>query len=157
MLRATTQAMSAVMGGCDALTVLAYDSVLGEQNSALGERIARNVSILMKEEAHLDKLIDPSAGAYYIENLTYQLSTEAWALFQKVESLGGITAAFEKGFIVKEIDQSYEEKVKNLQNGKVMVGVNKFRVEPVNEIKSSENSNNYGVFLQNRRLSEVFE
>lgn len=157
MLRATTEAMSAVMGGCDDLTVFAYDSVLGEQNSELGERIARNVSILMREEAHLDKIIDPSAGAYYIENLTYQLSTEAWALFQKVESLGGITAAFEKGFIKDEINQSYLEKVKNLQSGKVMVGVNKFRVEPENELKSVENSNNCSIFLQNRRLSEVFE
>lgn len=157
MLRATTEAMSAVMGGCDALTVLAYDSVMGEQNSELGERIARNVSILMREEAHLDKIIDPSAGSYYIENLTYQLSTEAWTLFQKVDSLGGITAAFEKGFIKEEINQSYAAKVKNLQSGKVMVGVNKFRLEPENELLSIENLNNTSIFLQNRRLSKVYE
>ncbi|GAB2613661.1 hypothetical protein GCM10027035_07720 [Emticicia sediminis] len=157
MLRATTEAMSAVMGGCDALTVLAYDSVMGEQNSELGERIARNVSILMREEAHLDKTIDPSAGSYYIENLTNQLSVAAWKLFQQVEGLGGITAAFEKGFIKNEISQSYEAKVKNLQNGKVMVGVNKFRVEPENESKVVENSTESNIYLQNRRLSEVFE
>lgn len=157
MLRATTEAMSAVMGGCDALTVLAYDTVIGEQNSELGERIARNVSILMREEAHLDKTIDPSAGSYYIENLTNQLSVAAWKLFQQVEGLGGISAAFEKGFIKDEINQSYDAKVKNLQNGKVMVGVNKFRVEPENESKVIENSNESGIYLQNRRLSEVFE
>ncbi len=157
MLRATTEAMSAVMGGCDALTVLAYDSVISEQNSELGERIARNVSILMREEAYLDKTIDPSAGSYYIENLTYQLSAEAWKLFQQVENLGGISAAFEQGFITQEINQSYEAKVKNLQNGKVMVGVNKFRVEPENESKIVENSIGSGIYLQNRRLSEVFE
>jgi methylmalonyl-CoA mutase len=157
MLRATTEAMSAVMGGCDALTVLAYDSVMGDQNSELGERIARNVSILMREEAHLDKIVDPSAGSYYIENLTYQLSTEAWNLFQKVDGLGGITAAFEKGFIKEEINQSYAAKVKNLQSGKVMVGVNKFRLEPKNELKSIENLDNSSMFLQNRRLSEIFE
>jgi methylmalonyl-CoA mutase len=157
MLRATTEAMSAVMGGCDALTVLAYDSIIGEQSSELGERIARNVSILMREEAHLDKTIDPSAGSYYIENLTYQLFVQAWKLFQEVEIMGGITAAFEKGFIKDEINQSYEAKVKNLQNGKVMVGVNRFRVEPENESKTVENSTESGIFLQNRRLSEVFE
>lgn len=157
MLRATTEAMSAVVGGCDALTVLAYDSVISEQNSELGERIARNVSILMREEAYLDKTIDPSAGSYYIENLTYQLSAEAWKLFQQVENLGGISAAFEQGFITQEINQSYEAKVKNLQNGKVMVGVNKFRVEPENESKVVENSIESGIYLQNRRLSEVFE
>lgn len=157
MLRATTEAMSAVMGGCDALTVLAYDSVIGEQNSELGERIARNVSILMREEAHLDKTTDPSAGSYYVENLTYQLSTEAWKLFQKVESMGGITAAFEKGFIKEKINKSYEAKVKNLQNGKVMVGVNKFRVESEKESKTVEGVTESSIFLQNRRLSEVFE
>lgn len=157
MLRATTEAMSAVMGGCDALTVLAYDSVIGEENSELGERIARNVSILMREEAHLDKTIDPSAGSYYVENLTFQLSTEAWKLFQQVESLGGISTAFEKGFIKDEINQSYAAKVKNLQNGKVMVGVNKFRVEPENELKVQGSVAESSVFLQNRRLSEVFE
>ncbi len=157
MLRATTEAMSAVMGGCDALTVLAYDSVIKEQNSDLGERIARNVSILMREEAHLDKTIDPSAGSYYIENLTYQLSTEAWKLFQQVESLGGISAAFGKGFITEEINQSYEAKVKILQNGKVMVGVNKFRIEPENKSEVVESPQENSAFLQNRRLSEVFE
>ncbi|MER0438195.1 methylmalonyl-CoA mutase subunit beta [Emticicia sp. W12TSBA100-4] len=157
MLRATTEAMSAVMGGCDALTVLAYDTVIGEQNSELGERIARNVSILMREEAHLDKTIDPSAGSYYIENLTNQLSVAAWKLFQQVEGLGGISAAFEKGFIKDEINRSFEAKVRNLQDGKVMVGVNKFRVEPENESKVVKNSTESAIYLENRRLSEVFE
>jgi methylmalonyl-CoA mutase len=148
--------MSAVIGGCDAITVLAYDSVLGEQNSEVGQRIARNVSVLMREEAHLNKTINPASGSYYIENLTYQLSTAAWTLLQKVESLGGIIAAFEKGFITDEINHSYALKVKNLQSGKVMVGVNKFRVEPENESKTLENSNR-SVFLQKRRLSEIYE
>lgn len=157
MLRATTEAMSAVMGGCDALTVLAYDSVIGEQNSEFGERIARNVSILMREEAHLDKTTDPSAGSYYIENLTYQLASNAWALFQKVEAMGGIMAAYEKGFITAEINQSFEAKVNSLQNEKVMVGVNKFRVEPESELKAQESTIRNDNFLKNRRLSEVFE
>ena len=109
-----------------------------------------------KYENELEKTIDPSAGSYYIENLTNQLSVAAWKLFQQVESLGGIIAAFEKGFITDEINQSYEAKVKNLQDGKVMVGVNKFRVEPENA-KVLENSAENGVYLQNRRLSEVFE
>ena len=76
---------------------------------------------------------------------------------QKVESLGGIIAAFEKGFITDEINHSYALKVKNLQSGKVMVGVNKFRVEPENESKTLENSNRRSVFLQKRRLSEIYE
>ncbi|GGD47662.1 hypothetical protein GCM10011514_09560 [Emticicia aquatilis] len=156
MLRATTEAMSAVMGGCDSLTISAYDAVLNnELSSDFGERIAQNMAILMKEEAHLDKTIDPSAGSYYIENLTYQLATEAWNLFQKVESLGGITAAFEQGFVQEEVNKSYEANVNRLKGGKVMVGVNKFRIEPENTLPKTEKVNTNK--LQNRRLSEVFE
>lgn len=156
MLRATTEAMSAVLGGCDALTITAYDAVLKNEISAdFGERIAQNMAILMKEEAHLDKTIDPSAGSYYIESLTYQLATEAWGLFQKVESLGGILAAFEKGFVQEEVDKSYKANVNRLNEGKVMVGVNKFRVEPENTSPKIEKAKTSK--LKNRRLSEVFE
>lgn len=156
MLRATTEAMSAVMGGCDSLTISAYDAVLNnELSSDFGERIAQNMVILMKEEAHLDKTIDPSAGSYYIENLTYQLATEAWEMFQKVECLGGITAAFEQGFVQEEVNKSYEANVNRLRGGKVMVGVNKFRVEPENTLPKTEKANTNK--LQNRRLSAVFE
>jgi methylmalonyl-CoA mutase len=158
MLRATTEAMSATMGGCDSLTVLAYDSVLGvEERSDLSERIAKNVSILMKEEAHLDKTNDPAAGSYYLESLTYKLATSAWELFLKIEAMGGIEKAFEQGFVQTEIEKSYQNKVNYLQNGKIMVGVNKFRMEaenhekPHKEIVFNEN------ILQNRRISEVYE
>ena len=158
MLRATTEAMSATMGGCDSLTVLAYDSILAlETKSELGERIAKNVSILMKEEAHLDKTNDPSAGSYYIESLTYKLAAAAWDLFLKVENMGGIMQAFDQGFIQSEIEQSYQAKVKSLQNDKIMVGVNKFRVEAenINNTKKSVVSNKN--ILQNRRISEAYE
>ncbi len=158
MLRATTEAMSATMGGCDSLTVLAYDSVLGlEEKSDLGERIAKNVSILMKEEAHLDKTNDPSAGSYYIESLTYKLATTAWDLFLKVEKMGGIEEAFEQGFIQDEIEKSYQSKVKSLQNGKIMVGVNKFRMEAENQEKPNKELVFNENILQNRRISEVYE
>ena len=158
MLRATTEAMSATMGGCDSLTVLAYDSVLGsEMQSDFGERIARNVSILMKEEAHLDKTNDPSAGSYYIESLTYKLATSAWDLFLKIETMGGIVQAFEQGFIQEEIKKSYHKKIKSLQDGKIMVGINKFRVEAEKEEKSHKKIIFNENILQNRRLSEIFE
>ena len=158
MLRATTEAMSATIGGCDSLTVLAYDSVVGsDSQSDFGERIARNVSILMKEEANLDKTNDPSAGSYYIESLTYKLATSAWDLFLKIETMGGIVKAFEQGFIQEEIKKSYYEKVKFLQDGKIMVGVNKFRMEAVKEEKSHSKIIFNENILQNRRLSEIFE
>jgi methylmalonyl-CoA mutase len=158
MLRATTEAMSATMGGCDSLTVLAYDSVLGSDlQSDLGERIAKNVSILMKEEALLDKTQDPAAGSYYIESLTYQLVNVAWKLFLKVEQKGGILNAFEQGFIQSEIEKAYNAKVESLKNGKIMVGVNKFRVEPENIEKTDKSIVSNENILQNRRVSEVYE
>ncbi len=154
MIRATTEAMSSIMGGCDALTVLPYD---GSENVDFAQRIARNVTTLMQEEAHLDKTLDPSAGSYYVENLTHKLASEAWILLQKIEKMGGIVATFEQGFMQKIINESYEAKIQNLRNGKVMVGVNKFRVEPEKDLKIVENIAESSVFLQKRRLSEVFE
>ncbi len=158
MLRATTEAMSAIMGGCDSLTVLPCNNVLEtEQSSDLGERIARNVSIIMKEEAHLDKTNDPSAGSYYIESLTYKLAISAWNLFLKVEDLGGIINAFDQGFIQAEIEKSYQANVKYLQDGKIMVGVNKFRMEEENQEKIFKKVVFNQNILQNRRISEVYE
>ncbi len=158
MLRATTEAMSAAVGGCDSLTVMAYDEAFEEkENADLGKRIAKNVSILMKEEAHFDKTNDPSAGSYYIENLTFQLAKSAWDLFLQVENMGGILSSFEQGFIQESIEKSYKNQVNSLQNGKIMIGVNKFR----EELKDIQKSDNQGVikgkYLKNRRLSEIFE
>ena len=165
LLRATTEAMAAVVGGCDALTVRPYDAVLGQQAAGsdreFADRIARNVSVLLKEESYFDKVADPSAGSYYIENLTHQLAEAAWALFLDVEQRGGFAKAFASGFIADEIEQAYRAKVDAVQNGKVLVGVTKFRhdegetatIKPVTLTKDFTGSEN----LPNRRLAEKFE
>ncbi len=80
LLRSTTEALSAVLGGADSLAV---------QAAGYPERLARNVQLVLKEEAHLDKVADPAGGSYYIEALTGSLAAEAWKLFQQVESEGG--------------------------------------------------------------------
>lgn len=131
MIRATTEAMAAVVGGCDALTIHPYNTVL-EQASPTADtdfaaRIARNVSILLDQESHLGKVADPSAGSYYIENLTNQLAELAWTLFLDIEKRGGYEQALTSGFIQHEIDQAYQMKVEAVRNGKVIVGVTKFR------------------------------
>ncbi len=127
MLRATTEAMSAVMGGCDMLSLHAYDEVLNTSND-FSERIARNVSSILSEESYLDKVADPAAGSYYIESLTQQLVTEAWALFLRVEEMGGYMAACEHGFIKQTIEAAHQLKKSNLESGKaVKIGVNKYR------------------------------
>ena len=163
LLRATTEAMAAVVGGCDALSVRPYDAVLGQQaadsDREFAHRIARNVSVLLKEESYFNKVADPSAGSYYIENLTNQLAEAAWVLFLDVEQRGGFAKAFASGFIADEIEQAYQAKVEAVQNGKVLVGVTKFRHDEeraVKPAKFNEEPADLGN-LPNHRLAETFE
>lgn len=161
MLRATTEAMSAVMGGCDALTVHAYDVVFQESDEFSG-RIARNISILLKGESYLDKTIDPAAGSYYLENLTLQLADAAWALFLKIEEKGGFMEAIAQNIIQDAIEENFQQTLNALEEGKrVMVGVNKFRFEEGTLVTSPtiEENNIQSVFklLANRRISQSFE
>ncbi len=88
LLRVTTEALSAVLGGCDTLLVEPFE---------FPERLATNVQLLLKHEAHLDQATDPAAGSYYIEWLTNALGREAWKLFQEIEAQGGYSQA--QGFI----------------------------------------------------------
>lgn len=161
MLRATTEAMSAVMGGCDALTVHAYDAVFQETDE-FSERIARNISILLKGESYLDKTIDPAAGSYYLENLTLQLAEAAWALFLAIEEKGGFMEAIAQNFIQDAIEENFQQMLKALEEGKrVMVGVNKFRfddgtvvIPPAIDEKSIQSAFK---LLVNRRIAQSFE
>jgi methylmalonyl-CoA mutase len=85
MIRATTMAMSAVLGGADRLTVLPYDAgreALAQYPPAFGRRIARNVQHLLQLESGLGDMADPAAGSYYIEKLTQQLAAAAWEQFR---------------------------------------------------------------------------
>jgi methylmalonyl-CoA mutase len=84
LLRVTTEALSAVIGGCDSLIVEPFE---------FSDRLATNVQLLLKHEAHLDQVADPAAGSYYVEWLTDALAREAWKLFQQVEALGGYSQA----------------------------------------------------------------
>ncbi|MBE0641838.1 MAG: methylmalonyl-CoA mutase small subunit [Bacteroidales bacterium] len=126
MLRTTTEAMAAIIGGMDSLTVGAYDAVAGEA-SEFGERIARNQQLLLKEECYLDRVADPAAGSYYIENLTDSLAREAWKQFQSVEAEGGFLQAVRSGSIQKDIASSAATRNKALATRKsVLIGTNQY-------------------------------
>jgi methylmalonyl-CoA mutase len=126
MLRVTTEAMSAVIAGADSLTVSPFDSTF-KTSDEFSERIARNVSIILKEEAYLDKAIDPAAGSYYLESLTDQLANQAWSLFKEVEAKGGFEEAYENGFILSSITEVSRRKFRDIANGRmVLVGTNKY-------------------------------
>ena len=111
LLRITTQAMSAVVGGCDTLYIRAFDSVLGK-SSELGERMSRNLHEMLADEFLLSKVIDPAGGSYYIEKLTAELAENAWKLFQDIESQGGMLACVRSGYVQKLVEIAAEEKRK---------------------------------------------
>jgi methylmalonyl-CoA mutase len=161
LLRATTEAMAAVIGGCDALTIHPYNTVLGQpandSNQEHADRIARNVSILLKSESYLDKVADPSAGAYYIENLTHQFIESAWTLFLDVEGMGGYKQAFADGFIRSVIEQSYHQKIEAVKAGKVIVGVTKFRSDEGESSTSETVRLVNDTSLPDQRLAQAFE
>ncbi len=105
LLRTQTEAMSATLGGVDSLTVQPFD-VTYQDSDNFSERIARNQQLLLKEESHFDKVIDPAAGSYYIEHLTNTIAGEAWKLFLQVEEEGGFAKAVEAGTVQKAVNES---------------------------------------------------
>lgn len=83
MIRAATQAMSAIIGGAQELYVLPSNVGAGEAPTPFSRRIARNVQHLLRQESYLDKVQDPAAGSFYVEKLTEELAGKAWGIFQK--------------------------------------------------------------------------
>lgn len=103
LLRSQTEAMSAALGGVHSMVVTPFD-VAYEKPTDFSERIARNQQLLIKEESHFDRIVDPSAGSYYIEHLTDALAQEAWKIFLKVEEEGGFLEAVKKGTVQDDIN-----------------------------------------------------
>ncbi|WP_246834299.1 methylmalonyl-CoA mutase family protein, partial [Leptospira gomenensis] len=126
MLRATTEAMSAAIGGCEVISVSPYDSVL-KTGDSFSLRIARNIQLLMKHESHVDKVVDPAAGSYYLESITDSITKKAWEIFCEIESAGGFLEAAKKGMIQKKISESRKKKEENLANRKeILLGTNQY-------------------------------
>ena len=105
MVRTQTEAMAAILGGTDSLTVEPFDIVF-RQPDEFSQRIARNQQLILKEEAYFDKVADPSAGSYYIENLTMMIADSAWKLFLEIEGNGGFLASLKSGMIQEKIKES---------------------------------------------------
>lgn len=126
MLRTQTEAMSAALGGVDSIAVLPFNAIF-EEPTKFSDRIARNQQLLLKEESHFDKIVDPGAGSYYIEELTASIAEEAWKLFLTVQDKGGFLAAAKEGFIqaeIKEMAQKRDMKVATRREN--ILGTNQF-------------------------------
>ncbi|MCK4746400.1 MAG: methylmalonyl-CoA mutase small subunit, partial [Bacteroidales bacterium] len=126
MLRGTTEAMSAILGGADLVTVLPFDHPYGD-TSVFSDRIARNVQIILRDEAYFERVADPSAGSYYIECLTDSIAERAWDLFRETEAKGGFRKAFESVWIQERVLQSKQKKLDRTASGRGhILGTNAF-------------------------------
>ncbi len=126
MLRTTTECMSAVLGGADAVENLAYDAVFHKTNE-FGERISRNQLLILKEESYFDKVNNPADGTYYIENLTNQLAEKGLELFKDIEKNGGLISQLIEGTIQRKISESEAKEQTLFNEGKeVLLGTNKY-------------------------------
>ncbi len=126
MLRGTTEAMSASIAGVHSLEVTPFDASF-EAPTEFSQRIARNVELLLKHEAHFDQVVDPAGGSYYIETLTRSIADAAWKLFLEVEEKGGYVKAFEEGFIVERVKASAAAKDKNIATRRqILLGANQY-------------------------------
>lgn len=126
LLRSQTEAMSAALAGVDSITVCPFDKTFQAPDD-FSERIARNQQLLLKEECHLDKVVDPSAGSYYVEVLTNSLADVAWKLFLEVEDKVGFGAEVASGEIQKAVNASNEARKKAVATRReILLGSNQF-------------------------------
>lgn len=126
ILRSTISTFAAAVGGAEAITTLPFDTVWGLPSS-FARRIARNTQIVLAEESNIGRVNDPGGGSWYIEELTRALEDAAWAEFQRVESLGGMTAALTGGHVSSELDTVNAERDKRLRTRhQPITGVSEF-------------------------------
>jgi methylmalonyl-CoA mutase len=126
LLRSQTEAMSAAIAGVDSITVTPFDTPF-KKSDDFSERIARNQQLLLKEECHLDKVIDPSAGSYYIESLTDSIAKAAWNIFLEIEEKGGFAQAAHAGEIQTAVNKSNAERRKQIATRRlILLGTNQF-------------------------------
>ena len=126
MLRSTTEAMSSAVAGADSISVLPFDNAYKEADD-FGYRIARNQQLLLKEESYLDKIVDPAAGSYYIENLTAEIAKGAWEHFLKVEEAGGMCKALRAGLVQDEVEATARKRDLDIATRKTTIlGTNQY-------------------------------
>jgi len=126
LLRGTTQAMSAAIAGVDSLEVTPFDRLIRDGND-FADRLARNIQIILKEEVHFDKVTDPAAGSYYVENLTQSILAESGKIYDQLLEKGGFSSESGREWVSGQIRDARERSLKSLASRKeVMVGVNQY-------------------------------
>lgn len=166
LLRSQTEAMSAALGCVDSIVVVPFDAPY-KKSDDFSERIARNQQILLREESHLDKVVDPAGGSYYIEMLTASLAQEGWKLFLELEDKGGFKACVENNEVTNAVNASAKDRFgKVAKRREQLLGTNQFpnftevaadKVAAKCECKCECAPEEGEVKLNNKRLGEEFE
>ncbi|CAN5392861.1 hypothetical protein BH23BAC1_BH23BAC1_44880 [soil metagenome] len=154
ILRNTTEAMAAILGGCQSLSILPHD-ISQQDPDNFSRRISRNISNILKEEAFLNKVSNPADGSYYLEKLTEIIIVNSWSLVQDIESKGGFIKAFKSGYIMGLVKNNYDFQLENsVKVNDKIVGVNYFKNQG-SVITSGFNSNQSGWFEFDRLSAAV--
>ncbi len=126
LLRSMTETMSAALAGVDSIETLPFD-LQYKKPDEFSERIARNQQLLLREESHLDKVVDPAGGSYYVETLTASIAKVAWELFNNVEDEGGFLALLKEGKVQKAVNESGVKRHTDVARRKeVLLGTNQY-------------------------------
>ena len=126
LLRSMTETMSAALAGVDSIETLPFD-LQYKQPDEFSERIARNQQLLLREESHLNKVVDPAGGSYYIETLTASIAKVAWDIFNEVEDKGGFYALLKAGDIQKAVNESGVKRHTDVARRKeILLGTNQY-------------------------------
>jgi methylmalonyl-CoA mutase len=134
VVRTAYEALAAVLGGTQSLHTNSFDEAMALP-SDFAARIARNTQLILQEETGVTRVVDPLGGSYYIEALTRELADAAWALMEDVEALGGMTKAVASGMPKLRIEETAARRQALIDRGEeVIVGVNKYRPETVDEV-----------------------
>ncbi|MCP2042257.1 methylmalonyl-CoA mutase [Pontibacter sp. HSC-36F09] len=155
--RTCVEALAAALGGTQSLHTNALDEAIALPTD-FSARIARNTQIYLQQETNITKVVDPWGGSYYVEALTHEIAHKAWALIEEVEELGGMAKAIETGLPKMRIEEAAARKQARIDSGKdVIVGVNKFRPDQIQEIDILDIDNTVVRESQLRRLAQVKE
>lgn len=126
LLRNTVGVFSAGIGGADVITSVPFDHMTGLPDE-FSRRVARNTALILQEEAHLNRVIDPAGGSWFLDTLTDQLAEKAWEVFQEVERNGGMLKALESGWVGEQIDSAFAPRAKDIARRKEgITGVSEF-------------------------------
>lgn len=126
LLRNTTGVFAAGVGGAEIITSVPLDHAVGLP-SEFSRRIARNTALVLQEEAHLHRVIDPAGGSWLLDTITEQLADGAWKIFQEIEKRGGMAQAIQSGWVEEQIDTAYAPRAKDIARRKEgITGVSEF-------------------------------